>query len=159
MRDVELLRYSVLAAQREGNRLLTRALHDLRLTPAQSEALRILGDHEPLTLTGLGEMLVCDSGSNPSRLVDRLVSAGLVERKPGTHDRRQVTLSLTPAGHAAESAVRRIESAFYAELDDALHDVDLAPIIRLLGRLSEGSPAGRALARRFGEDAVAGSPG
>ena len=73
MRQAELVRYLVLAAQREGSRRLTRDLRQIRLTPSQSEVLRILGDHGPLSLTGLGELLVCESGRNPSRLVDRLV--------------------------------------------------------------------------------------
>jgi len=42
--------------------------------------LRLLGDYAPLTLTGLGELLVCGSGTNPSRLVDRTVELGLVTR-------------------------------------------------------------------------------
>ena len=61
----ELIRYLVLAAQREGNRQLGHALRALGLTPAQSEVLRILGEHEPLTLSGIGELLVCESGSKP----------------------------------------------------------------------------------------------
>ena len=86
MRKAELVRYLVLAAQREGSRRLTQELRAIRLTPSQSEVLRILGDHGPLSLTGLGELLVCESGSNPSRLVDRLVGAGLVERVVAAED-------------------------------------------------------------------------
>ena len=69
MRQAELIRYLVLAAQREGNRRLTRELRAIGLTPSQSEVMRILGDHAPLSLTGLGELLVCESGTQPSRLV------------------------------------------------------------------------------------------
>ena len=72
MRQAELIRYLVLAAQREGSRRLTRELRAISITPSQSEVLRILGDHGPLSLTGLGELLVCESGTNPSWLVDRL---------------------------------------------------------------------------------------
>jgi hypothetical protein len=54
-----------------------------------SELLRLLGDHEPLMLTGLGELLVCESGTNPSRLVDRVVDLSLVDRTtPDAGDRR-----------------------------------------------------------------------
>jgi aspartyl-tRNA synthetase len=69
----------ILAAQREGNRLMAAALRPLGVTPAQAEVLQVLADRQPLTLTGLGELLVCESGTNPSRLVDRLVSAGLLK--------------------------------------------------------------------------------
>ena len=75
MRRAEQIRYLILAAQREGNRQLSSALAQLGLTPAQSEALRILDDHGPLALKRLGDMLVCDTGTSPSRIVDRLVAA------------------------------------------------------------------------------------
>ena len=75
MRRAELLRYLVLAAQREGNLRLARELRGPTLTSSQAELLRVLADREPLTPTGLGELLTCESGTNPSRLVDRLDAA------------------------------------------------------------------------------------
>jgi len=151
----ELIRYLVLAAQREGNRQLGHALRALGLTPAQSEVLRILGEHEPLTLSGIGELLVCESGSNPSRLVDRLVSAGLVERVASAGDRRQVMLTLSQEGRQAESRVREVEAALYARIDTALEGVDSGPTLELLRRLSTGEPAGEALAKRLSATVVA----
>ena len=59
-----------------------------------------------LTRTGLGELLVCESGTNPSRLVDRTVELGLVSRTtPDAGDRRQVILQLTAKGRELEGAV------------------------------------------------------
>jgi len=149
MRQVELIRYLVLAAQREGSRRLTRELRAISLTPSQSEVLRILGDHGPLSLTGLGELLVCESGTNPSRLVERLVGAGLVERVVAADDRRQVTLSLTGAGREGEAGVRAVEERLYVDLEAALVGVDLPPVVEMLRRLSSGEPAGVALERRI----------
>ena len=48
---------------------LTRLEKEIGVTPAQSEALRIIADHGPLALGELGDMLVCDSGASPSRIV------------------------------------------------------------------------------------------
>jgi DNA-binding MarR family transcriptional regulator len=149
MRPAELLRYVVLAAQREGNRRLTRDLRAIGLTPSQSEVLRILGDHAPLSLTGLGELLVCESGTNPSRLVDRLVAAGLVERGIDVGDRRLVTLNLTSSGRTAEAAVKVVEERLYADLDAATADLDLRPVIDTLLQLSAGELAGTALQNRL----------
>jgi MarR family transcriptional regulator, organic hydroperoxide resistance regulator len=149
VRQAELIRYLVLAAQREGSRRLTRELRAIGLTPSQSEVLRILGDHGPLSLTGLGELLVCESGTNPSRLVDRLVGAGLVERVVAAGDRRQVTLTLTDAGHAKEEAVQAVEERLYVDVDAASVGVDVDPVIEVLRRLSAGEPAGDALERRI----------
>ncbi|MEO6532057.1 MAG: MarR family transcriptional regulator [Pseudolysinimonas sp.] len=149
MRRAEKLRYLALAAQREGNRSLAAALRPLGLTPAQSEVLRLLGDRAPLTLTGLGELLVCESGTNPSRLVDRMVHLGLVDRAtPDGGDRRQVILRLTAAGREREAAVRQIEEAMYAELDAVGTDAELATVIAVLERVVAGRPAGDAIAAR-----------
>jgi len=149
MRRAEKLRYLALAAQREGNRSLAAALRPLGLTPAQSEVLRLLGDYAPLTLTGLGELLVCESGTNPSRLVDRTVELGLVDRTtPDAGDRRQVILRLTPAGREREAAARQIEEAMYTELDAVGTDAELSTVIAVLERVVAGSPAGEAIAAR-----------
>jgi DNA-binding MarR family transcriptional regulator len=148
MRQAELIRYLVLAAQREGNRRLTRELRVIGLTPSQSEVLRILGDHAPLSLTGLGELLVCETGKNPSRLVDRLVGAGLVERAIAHDDRRHVRLRLTGAGRAAEAAVRDVEDRLYAFVDAATADLDMRPVIEALRLLSAGQLAGNAVRNR-----------
>ena len=149
MRQAELIRYLVLAAQREGNRRLTRELRAIGLTSSQSEVMRILGDHAPLSLTGLGELLVCESGTQPSRLVDRLVAAGLVERVTALDDRRHVTLTLTDTGRSVEAAVRDVEQRLYAEIDAATAGLDMHPVIEALRQLSAGQLAGNAVQNRL----------
>ena len=148
MRQAERLRYLVLAAQREGNRALSQQLAPLGLTPSQAEVLRILDDHGPLTLGGLGELLVCESGTNPSRLVDRLVSAGQVAREIDERDRRQLQLSLTAQGRKSADAVSSIEDALYEQIDAAIAGLDLSVTFGLLGALVEGKPSGTALQQR-----------
>lgn len=60
-----------------------------------------LGGVEPLRqVLGL-------SHSATVRLVDRLVSGGLVERRPADHDRRTVVVSLTFDGRAVANAAER----------------------------------------------------
>jgi len=149
MRRAELIRYLVLAAQREGNRRLSNELRELGLTPSQAEVLRILGDHEPLTLSGLGALLVCESGTNPSRLVDRLVEAGLVARVDALDDRRRVELTLTSAGREREVAVRSVEARLYGAIDSASAGIEADAAIELLQRLSAGEPSGLALSERI----------
>jgi DNA-binding MarR family transcriptional regulator len=149
LRTAERIRYLALAVQREGNRNLTAALRPLNLTPAQSEALRILGDHEPLSLGDLGRMLVCESGTNPSRLVDRLVRSGLVDRTEAADDRRQLSLTLTSRGRELEKSVRELEEQLYAELERSLAGVDVANLVGVLESLVAGRPSGEALAARI----------
>ena len=79
MEPIEELRFLVLAAEREGSRFFAEALRPWHLTPPQAEVLRVLQDHEPLSLIALGDLLVSETGS-PSRLVNGLVEAGLAKR-------------------------------------------------------------------------------
>ncbi|NYE96117.1 DNA-binding MarR family transcriptional regulator [Psychromicrobium silvestre] len=147
MRQAERIRYLLLAAQREGNRQLAAALRAIGLTPEQSEVLRILGDHGDLSIKGVGLMLVCDSGTNPSRLVERLVQAGLVERNPDPADRRKMQLALTAEGRLKEQQTRSIEDAMYAQIDLLPGGAELAATLELI---VSGRPAGEALRRRIG---------
>jgi MarR family transcriptional repressor of emrRAB len=81
------------------------------------------------------------SHSATVRLVDRLVAAGLAQRREGT-DRRSVAVELTPAGHAAAAAA---VTARAEALEGALADLDpaeRAELARLhakvLGTLTDG---------------------
>jgi DNA-binding MarR family transcriptional regulator len=142
------MRYLVLGAQREGNRWLAAELRPLGLTPSQAEVLRVLGDAAPLTLTALGELLVCESGTNPSRLVDRLVAAGLVGRAPLDEDRRAVVLTLTPQGAQLERQVREVEERMYDDINSAGTAAELAAAMVALERFVAGRPSGSALTAR-----------
>ncbi|MEU6260364.1 MarR family transcriptional regulator [Streptomyces sp. NPDC047043] len=148
MKPGEELRYLILAAQREGNRRLARALRPLEVTPSQAEVLSLLADRQPLTLSGLGELLVCESGTNPSRLVDRLVRAGLVLRVEDAQDRRHVELTLTSAGRLAATEIADIEKDVHRWIEAAAHGHDLEAVNAFLRDLVADQPSGRAVARR-----------
>ena len=150
MRPAEQLRYLILAIQREGNRLLAADLRPLGITPSQAEVIRVLADHQPLTLAGLGELLVCETGSSPSRLVDRLVSAGLVRRESRVDDRRQVALSLSEKGAALAQRIARVEDQLYERIDQLTADGPVDEALSLLHSVASAFPAGQALSRREG---------
>lgn len=150
MQPIEEVRYLILAAQREGSRLMAEALRPLHLTPAQAEALRVLDEHAPLSLIALGDLLVCETGS-PSRLVQGMVEAGLVERVPSSSDKRMVTLSLTSQGRAMATKVKELEDRFYEANAWVEQEASLPEIRAFLWRFVEGKPSGMALARRVGQ--------
>jgi DNA-binding MarR family transcriptional regulator len=147
MRIAEQLRYLVLAAQLEGRRQWSRTLRPLGLTPSQAEVLRVLQDRGPASVGALGALLVCESGTNPSRLVDRLVDRGLVERHPDPGDARAVVLSLTQVGEAQADEVKNLESAMYDQLDHLAGD-DAQAAIRFLRSYVDGTPVGESFRRR-----------
>lgn len=111
----------------------------------------MLLDYEPLSLAELGELLVCETGS-PSRLVTRLVEAGMVEQKPSATDSRKVSLTLSEKGRELAHQIISIEEEMYASFQPLLQDAPIREMIKLLWHLVDGKPAGKALARRKGKE-------
>ena len=147
MRPEEELRFLILAAQREGNRMLSAQLAPLGLTPSQAEVIRCLEDHGPMSLKALGELLVCEGGS-PSRLVDAMVTREMVTRIENASDRRQVRLELTRTGRTLARKVRSIEAALYDRIGQGLGEAGLTTALALLRPLVAGSGPGDAITRR-----------
>jgi DNA-binding MarR family transcriptional regulator len=148
MRPAEELRYLILAIQREGNRLLATELRPLGVTPSQAEVIRVLADQQPLTLLGLGGLLVCETGGSPSRLVDRLVAAGLITRDADRADRRHVTLRLTERGEQLAADIAEVEQRLYRSIDELTAGAPVQDTLALLRQFAGAFPAGQALARR-----------
>jgi len=150
MEPVEELRYLVLAAQREGARMLTEMLRPIGLTPAQAEVVAVLRDAgRPLTVREIGDRLVCEGGS-PSRLVATVAAAGLLERGERAGDRRAVELSLTREGAVAAKQVADVEHELHDRLAGALGPRDIGAVVRGLRKFVRGRPGGDAIERRRG---------
>ena len=147
MRPGEELRYLVLAAQREGNRILAARLKPLGLTPAWAEAITVLADREPLTIRELGHLLVCE-GDHPSRLVSRMVAAGLLTAQPSPDDVRARCLRLTPAARQLLPTIRRVENELHTAIEQRFPPAQLRACRAVLAGFVEGLTAGEALSRR-----------
>ncbi|MFP5362174.1 MAG: MarR family winged helix-turn-helix transcriptional regulator [Thermoleophilia bacterium] len=76
---------------------MVRMAAELGLTPSQLFALKTLDPDDPVPMSTLASALHCDN-SNVTGLVDGLESQGLVERRPGEHDRRLRMLVVTERG-------------------------------------------------------------
>ena len=72
-------------------------LDPIGLTYPQYLVMMALWEKQTSTVKALGEMLGLDSGTL-SPLLKRLEHAGLITRKRGTVDERQVLVALTPKG-------------------------------------------------------------
>lgn len=93
----EILRYTILALQRQGNRRLGDLLRKIDLTPSQTEVLEVLSKHGPMTTRAVGQYLLCESGS-PSRILSALAEKGLSIRSQSEVDRRATLHTLTQKG-------------------------------------------------------------
>ena len=135
------------AGQRDFERRANEAMRPLGLTGAQADAITVIAQAGPLSLKELGELLIAEAG-HPSRLVDRLVEAGLVERRGADDDRRRIVLSLTPKGRRLEKRVAATREQML-ELGWALiGDRDLEPALELMRDLAQYSPFKELIDRR-----------
>lgn len=137
----------VKAGSRELERRMNEAMRPLGLTGAQADALAVIGKAGPLSLKDLGELLVAEAG-HPSRLVDRLVEAGLVERRSVGEDRRRVELSLSKRGRALEKRMLRAREDVLRLGHQLIGDRDLAPAVELFRDLLQYSAYAGLIERR-----------
>jgi DNA-binding MarR family transcriptional regulator len=137
----------VKAGQREFERRTNEAMRPLGLTAAQADALTVIGAAGPLSLKELGELLIAEAG-HPSRLVDRLVEAGFVERRAAGEDRRRVVLSLTSRGRRLEKRVHDAREAALEAGRQLIGDRDLDPVLDLMRELVAFTPYAQLIARR-----------
>ena len=84
---------------------VTERLREIGLSVPQCDVLTTLTEAEGVSQQELAKRLYVTKG-NISGLLDRLESAGLVERRAAAVDRRQYEIYLTPAGR--ETAERAI---------------------------------------------------
>jgi DNA-binding MarR family transcriptional regulator len=135
------------AIQRELERRTNEAVEPLGITAAQADALVVIGQAEPLSLKDLGDLLIAEAG-HPSRLVDRLVDAGLVERLASSEDRRRVELSLTAPGRRLVKRIDLARSSVSQLAREVIGDRDLSPALELLRGLSQYTSYARLIERR-----------
>ncbi|WP_298725668.1 MarR family transcriptional regulator [uncultured Ferrovibrio sp.] len=109
-----------IAAVRRFNRFYAQCVYrlDERLrcgifSPTESRVLLELAGAEPATATALNRHLGLDR-SYLSRILYRFEHGGLISRRIGARDRRELELKLTPAGRAA---IQALEEAVSSEVE------------------------------------------
>ncbi len=104
------------------------------LSVLQVRVLAFLNGHPGSTLSAVAEHVGLTLPSMSSQ-ISRLVQRELVARDISPHDRRCVTLRLTPQGTAALEAARQAARAGLAETLSALSPAERATVVEALQRL------------------------
>jgi DNA-binding MarR family transcriptional regulator len=100
-----------------------------RLSWPQLSALLVVERTQGINLRGLaGELKMLLSSA--SRLCDRLVASGMVERVPGRVDRREIALYLTPSSRQLLDELRRARRAVLAAVLERMSPSGSAALIR-----------------------------
>lgn len=124
-----------------GNAVCTQLLapHDLSL--AQWAVLNCLWLNGPLGVKALAEL----TGNAPpatSRLVDRMITGGLLTRTQSTEDRRAVTVDVTARG-AALRETHEIYKEVNAVLLDGFTEAEAEALFAQLARIEANAAAWR----------------
>lgn len=115
-----------------------------RVSSIQLQALLAIEQHEGINLGRLAAELGA-MPSSASRLCDRLEAAGLARRSPGEEDRRELTLTLTPAGRALLEELERRRRADLARVLDEMPPAGRLALLR--GLRDFAATAGRIVER------------
>ena len=107
-----LLSYLLLQASQAVSAQFSDTLKARAIPVRQWRVLGSLWDGNSMTLGELAEAILCEQSST-TRLVDRLVDAGLVAKRPDPDDRRKVHLHLTDKGR--EETERLVDLALDLE--------------------------------------------
>ncbi len=133
--------------QRELERGSNELMKPLGLTGPQADALVVIEQAQPIALKELGQLLIAEAG-HPSRLVDRLVEAGCVERRVAADDRRRIELTLTPSGKRKAKQVTRTRQALFDAGSGAVSRKELVAVLRVFRRLMQDAPLADLIERR-----------
>jgi DNA-binding MarR family transcriptional regulator len=115
---------------------VSERLREIGLSVPQCDVLTTLTEEEGVSQQSLAKRLYVTKG-NISGLLDRLESAGFVERRSTAADRRQYEIYLTPPGRETALRAIAIQHAFVAQVFGRLSDPDLESFERTLVALRD----------------------
>jgi len=108
------------------------------ITPGQFNILRILRGQKgkPIALRDITSRMI-DPNSNTSRLVDKLLTKGLVKRRSCPDDRRRVDIELTPEGERTIQRLSGLMEESLSSLEAVWASNEAALVSNLLDRWNE----------------------
>lgn len=110
-------------------------LSEAGITAAQAAVLVVLSQHPGATQRSLSAVL-CQRESATTAMINRLDSAGLIERQPNPGDGRSWRLHLTAPGEVALVGAARAFATLNARFDDALQSGGVTSLSDGLERLA-----------------------
>ena len=120
------------------NQAFRRRIVHAGVTPDQFTVMRTLfeGDANGLTQRVLADLMSSDPNTIAS-LLERMESAGLVDRRPHEQDRRARRIRLKPAGKRKYEEVRLIAVALQTEVLKALPEAKREEFLAHLARVAD----------------------
>jgi DNA-binding MarR family transcriptional regulator len=114
------------------------AVADAKVTLPQLRVLVMVMEGGPLNMLSVAEGLGVNP-SNASRTCDRLVRGGLLDRREDPSDRRNVALTLTPAGRRLVAAMLRQREVVFAQVVARMRPRDRSQLVNGLTAFSDAA--------------------
>ena len=130
---------TILSIIRKGHRLtdeVSVALKEFEISEPQFNVLRILrgAKGEPLAVQDiLGRMI--QRSSNVTRIIDKLLKRGFVERKECPSNRRKMDILITPEGLRFLKKLDKKVSGFHHLYESNLSEKELRTLNKLINKL------------------------
>jgi MarR family transcriptional regulator, organic hydroperoxide resistance regulator len=119
-RDLDLIVETIIYLQTEGRRQAREQCSRVGITATQLNVLKLLEEIGELSLSELSRRIAAQN-STVTGIVDRMVEAGLVERRQSERDRRVWRITATEKGR---SMARKVTVAPWDMLRGALEALD-----------------------------------
>ena len=134
MEAQECIFFQLAKTSQAASRFWGRTVSQIDLTAVQAMVIRFLYDSDRLTSSQLGKRTKLDSATLTG-LIDRLETAGLVERRRNSEDRRSIRLRLTQEGRKKGEIVKRLMEDANKEFLHEFNESEEVALRTLLNRI------------------------
>lgn len=117
---------------------IERTAHKLNLTVAEFKLLRSLQGDEEVSAGGLAKRLGLSS-SRITRIIDGLVSKGIVQKEVGGNDRRVVDIRLTETGKKTRDQLKAMYVTVHQDIIDRLPSDTEESVVRAMQKLRKAT--------------------
>ena len=116
-----------------------KALKEFGISEPQYNVLRVLkqAGGEPVTVQEILAQMV-QASSNVTRIIDKLLQKGLVDRNENPNNRRKMDITITVQGMVLLEKLDQAVHAFHAPMQDRLSDEELGQLRSLISKLIDG---------------------
>lgn len=135
--NAERVWFRFMRVHTRGLTAISDQLRTIGLSVPQCDVLTTLTEREGIAQQELAERLYVTKG-NISGLVDRLVKAGLVERRPSREDKRSYAIFLTDEGRRLAQLGINIQRDFVSQIFAHLDPNNLAELENALVVIRDG---------------------
>ncbi|PKN52466.1 MAG: MarR family transcriptional regulator [Deltaproteobacteria bacterium HGW-Deltaproteobacteria-13] len=121
-------------ANQLASRFLSQKVSELNITSVQAMVLGFLDKEDQITSSALGKRTELDSATLTG-ILDRLETAGFIERKGNSDDRRSIRIHLTKKGKVMSREATRVITEANSEFLEVLTDSQKRELLGIINKL------------------------